>query len=381
MVPGAPDASDGERPRRALLWWGIGAVVAIVASVLIAASLIKVGYVVISPGRAYPTNDRVSLGGGQQPFTPGGVIDFVTVSEKVDVTALEKVIAERDPDAQVSPAKQELGGRSPKEDAALNLLLMRSSKDTAAFVALSKIGYAVPTESLGAVVTEISPGSPASAAGLLPGDSITAIDGAAIASSQALRDAVAAHRSGDHVTFTVMQAQGDPRAVAVALADKPDSAGVGFLGVGTTDLVIPDLPFPVTLRTDDVGGPSAGLAFTLAIIDLLTPGELTGGGAVAVTGTISADGTVGPIGGIEQKVVTVERSDDHPQLFLVPADNNCGQPNGSCNFSDASRKAGGKLKVVAVKTLDDALTAMAQLGGNGLALGTPGAAVSDSSPS
>ncbi len=141
----------------------------------------------------------------------------------------------------------------------------------------------------------------------------------------------------------------------------------------TTDLVIPELPFPVTLRTDDVGGPSAGLAFTLAIMDLLTPGELTGSQPVAVTGTMGSDGKVGAIGGIEQKVVAVERSSEHPKVFLVPADDRCGQDGGSCNYSDAVRKAAGKLTIVPVTTLDDALAALANVGGNGLALGTPGA--------
>lgn len=381
MVPGPPPAPAGGRRRPALLWWALGSVVAVIAATLIGASLIRVDYVVVSPGKAYATNDRVSLGDGQQAYPPGGVIDFVTVSEKVEPTALEKFIADHDPDADVSPAQQQLGDRSPKQDAALNLLLMRSSKDTAAYVALTKLGYTVATETIGAVITDVSPSSPAERAGLLPGDSVTAVDGTAVAGSQALRDAIGAHKPGDQLTITIKPTQGDPRSASVVLAQKPDNAGVGFLGVGTTDLVIPKLPFAVNLRTDDVGGPSAGLAFTLAIIDLLTPGELTGGGVVAVTGTISSDGKVGAIGGIEQKVVTVERSKDKPRLFLVPADENCGQAGGSCNYTDASRKAGDKLKVVPVSTLDDALAALAQLGGNGTALGTPGAALSDSSPS
>jgi PDZ domain-containing protein len=294
---------------------------------------------------------------------------------------LDKLIADRDPDADVSPVQQQLGDRSPKQDEALNLLYMRSSKDTAAYVALTKLGYPVTTETVGAVITDISAGSPASTAGLLPGDSITAIDGTSIAGSQALRDAIGTHKPGDTVAFTVKPASGDPHSVSAVLADHPDKPGVGFLGVATQDFVIPNLPFAVNLRTDDVGGPSAGLAFTLAIIDLLTPGELTGGNVVAVTGTIGSDGKVGAIGGIEQKVVTVKHSSDHPKVFLVPADERCGQPDGSCNYTDAKRKAGSSLTVVPVATLDDALTALASLGGNGLALGQPGAALSDSSPS
>jgi len=379
MVPGPLPPPVERRRASTLVWWALGSLVAVLAVTLVAASLVKVPYVVISPGTAYATNDRVTIGGGQQVYPPSGTIDFVTVNEKTEVSALERFIADRDPDAVVSPAKNELGTRSPKQDAALNLLLMRSSKDSAALVALTKLGYPVTLESLGAVITDISPDSPAARAGLLPGDSIDAVDGVKVTSSQALRDDLGARHPGDGVTLRIHQAQGDPRDVAVTLAEHPQRPGAGFVGVSTQDLAIPQLPFPVAVRSDDVGGPSAGLAFTLAIIDALTPGELTGGGLVAVTGTMGPDGTVGPIGGIEQKVVTVERA--HAQIFVVPADDHCGEATGSCNYTDAKRKAGDRLNVVPVATLDEALAALAQLGGNGTALGTPGAPVSVSSPS
>jgi len=107
----------------------------------------------------------------------------------------------------------------------------------------------------------------------------------------------------------------------------------------------------VSIDTGDVGGPSAGLAFTLAIIDDLTPGDLTGGAKVAVTGTISGDGTVGPVGGTGQKAAAV-RAKGY-DVFLVP----------SADY-EAARQHAGDVDVIAVDTLDDALAALAALGGN-----------------
>jgi PDZ domain-containing protein len=113
-----------------------------------------------------------------------------------------------------------------------------------------------------------------------------------------------------------------------------------------------DYPFEVKIETDRVGGPSAGLAFTLALIDELTPGELTGGRNVAVTGTIDVDGTVGDVGGVVQKTAAVRRA--HATLFLVPPG----------EYPEARKHAGKHLKVVQVTTLTDALAALRANGGD-----------------
>jgi PDZ domain-containing protein len=113
-----------------------------------------------------------------------------------------------------------------------------------------------------------------------------------------------------------------------------------------------DYTFPVQIdiNTQRVGGPSAGLAFALAIIDDLTPGSLTGGKRVAVTGTISPDGKVGPVGGVQQKAITAKTND--VQLMLVP----------KSEVKDAKAGA-GDVRVVGVDTIDEALRALEQVGG------------------
>ena len=113
-----------------------------------------------------------------------------------------------------------------------------------------------------------------------------------------------------------------------------------------------DYPFDVKIDTSGIGGPSAGLAFTLALIDDLTPGELTGGRDVAVTGTIDVNGTVGEVGGVVQKTAAVRKA--KATLFLVPPG----------EYADAAKHAGKHLKVVKVSTLKDALAALGANGGD-----------------
>jgi PDZ domain-containing protein len=119
-----------------------------------------------------------------------------------------------------------------------------------------------------------------------------------------------------------------------------------------------DAPFTVDIDSEQIGGPSAGLAFTLEVLDRLTAGDLTGGHRIAATGTIELDGTVGRVGGVRQKTASVLAGGY--DLFLVP----------KAEEQEARARAGSKLKVVGVATLDDALQALASFGGNGLALGT-----------
>ncbi len=116
-------------------------------------------------------------------------------------------------------------------------------------------------------------------------------------------------------------------------------------------LVDVDFPLDITIDTGDVGGPSAGLAFALAIIDDLTPGDLTGGADVAVTGTIAGDGTVGEVGGTGQKAAAARGAG--ASLFLVP----------TADYQDALDHAGDDLEVVAVDSLDEALAALRDIGG------------------
>jgi len=145
----------------------------------------------------------------------------------------------------------------------------------------------------------------------------------------------------------------EPRTVQAELATNPET-GKAQLGVSLEDR--PDYVFPVQVDIDSgqVGGPSAGLAFTLAILDRLTPGSLTGDQRVAVTGTIALDGAVGPVGGVVQK--TEAAISAGAELFLVPPD----------ELADATEAARGRLVVRQVSTLDEALAILEERGGEGI---------------
>jgi PDZ domain-containing protein len=162
-----------------------------------------------------------------------------------------------------------------------------------------------------------------------------------------VRPLVQAHQPADTVRFTV-ERDGKTRDVSVRLGERD---GVGYVGIATQSFTDSSFPVDIEIDTARVSGPSAGLAFTLAIIDDMTPGELTGGARVAITGSIQPDGSVGVVGGVEQKAVTAR--EDGARLMLVPV-----------GEARAARAHAGSMKVVAVRTVDDALAALEANGGD-----------------
>lgn len=187
---------------------------------------------------------------------------------------------------------------------------MTTSQDVAKAVALREAGYDVETA---VTVREVDEEGPAQGE-LLVGDTLQAVDGEQIQAPEDVVAAVESHQPGDPVTFTVGR-NGKQLEVRVAPEEVDGEPRVGIS-------VAPgfDFPFEVNLRiSEQIGGPSAGLMFGLAIYDTLTSGPLTDGEVIAGTGALAPDGTVGPIGGIEQKIAGAEEAG--AELFLVPAEN------------------------------------------------------------
>ncbi|HET9442128.1 MAG TPA: S16 family serine protease, partial [Acidimicrobiales bacterium] len=195
---------------------------------------------------------------------------------------------------------------------------------------------------------------------LQPGDVIKAIDGRPVNLVSDATTIISSHQPGDELVIDVTQPDGtEPRQVRVPVAADPEQGGKTVLGVFLRSFKRDfDLPFDVDINSGNIGGPSAGLAFTLGIIDALTPGELTGGNKVAVTGTIEMDGSVGDVGGVAQKTSAVKAAG--ATVFLVPAG----------EYEVARQRAGAGLKVVKVTTLQEALDALGSLGGDLTALGS-----------
>lgn len=232
-------------------------------------------------------------------------------------------------------------GQTQDEVRESNKADFEQSERSAERAALGYLGY--PTVALVDSVSEDG-----AAGGLLePGDRIVAVDGASVSTGAEVVDALAGRRPGDSVTIAYARGGGDGQEgeVAVVLGAHPDDPGRGALGVlvGTE----PVADFTVTFNLADVGGPSAGLMFALALVDKLSPGELNGGRFVAGTGTIDASGKVGPIGGIRYKTVAAREAG--ATEFLVP----------SANCPEAARHAPDGLTLLKVDTLAQAVDAMA----------------------
>jgi PDZ domain-containing protein len=156
-------------------------------------------------------------------------------------------------------------------------------------------------------------------------------------------------------TFRTMASTAEP--------GKPSRALVGFIAHDTYSV---ELPFRATIDTDAIGGPSAGLAFTLTLIDRLSAGSLAGGQRVAVTGTIQDDGSVGPIGGLRQKVAAVRQSG--VRVFIVPK---AQGEDGVDGLAEAREAAGDDVEIIPVATLEEALEALARRGGTPLSVARP----------
>jgi PDZ domain-containing protein len=315
---------------------------------------LKVPYFALLPGSAREVDGLIQID-GTTAYPSEGRVMYTTVTVRGPLSVWEYLWFGRDPDAEVVPEEAILGGRDRDENRQYNLQLMDNSKQVAVAVALAELGYDV-TDSTGVLVAAVVPDAPADGT-LEPGDVILAIDGVKVLEAADLVDLLGATRPGDTVVLTVERhLTGEVVDVDVELAEHPEGSA-GFLGIGpTTRIEFGPLPFDVIIDTGDVGGPSAGLAFTLGLLDDLTPGELTGGQRVAVTGSINIDGTVGPVGGVPQKAAAVR--DSGIGVFLVPA------ALGDEVLDKVRARAGSDLRVVPVDDVGGAIEALSALGGD-----------------
>jgi Lon-like protease len=358
---GAPDAPiDRERRSRQWLWIPAGLLTVVGVAVGLA-FLIKVPYYAFSAGSLYQTQEMI-LVEGPPTFPPDGDVLLTTISVSQDrLSAFEAFVGWLDPTVSVYEEKSIIGDADRETVREFNLQQMTSSQDVATYVALDRLGYDVSISGTGAAVVGIAPGS--AAEGVLElGDTIVSLDGAAVDVPSDLVGAIGDQAPGDEVDLAVEPFEGgEPETVTVVLGARDDDPAAPLLGVEVRPrdgaLVYPD---GIQVEFDDrgIGGPSAGLAFTLTLVDMLTPGDLTGGHEVAATGTMDIDGRVGPIGGIEQKAVTVKRAG--VEVFLIPAGLNPAE------LDAARRQAGDDVELIEVATLDDALAALEGLGGDPL---------------
>ena len=220
---------------------------------------------------------------------------------------------------------------------------MTQSQRDAVTAALLELGYKPVTQKV--IVGDVTSGLPAEKV-LQSGDVIDTIDGKAVTTVDKLHELINARPVGSRLSIGISR-DGKARTVQITTVRSQDGSNRPLVGI-TPDLTATfgKINVKIGLDPSQVGGPSAGLAFTLGIIDKLTPGSLTGGRTVAGTGTINAFGIVGPIGGIQQKIAAAAKA--HASVFLAPA--------SEC--ADARAAAPKSLTVVKVDTLKTAVDAL-----------------------
>jgi len=220
---------------------------------------------------------------------------------------------------------------------------MSRSQQIAVAVALRELDYDVEATPTGAEVALVLPDSPADGK-LQPGDVIVGARGERVRSPEELRDVMEGHSPGDPVELEVRRA-GRIRTIEVGTRADPDDAGRAVVGVLVEPAADIELPLDIKINAGDVGGPSAGLAFALDVVDELGR-DVDRGRRIAATGELDLEGNVGAIGGIEQKAAGARLV--HADVFVVPDD----------NAAEARQYADG-LEVVAVSTFAEALAALA----------------------
>lgn len=324
-----------------------------------------------TPASAQPVDDRIVFGDLNdlaQRFPPDGDVFFVTVTEPSQ-SVLSWFAGRDEPAIQFLTTEEKFGVQTPQQRRRFALESMRSSEQVAQFVALQRVGYEVSLEPGDVLIqdfvcleanedgSECITWSPSDDV-LDPGDRILEVDGEPVDGVEDLGRILAGLEPGDIVPMRIDRPEAGELDVDVELTvspTEPDRTIVGFFPFDTRRV---QLPFELDIDTGSIGGPSAGLAFTLTLIDELTEGELTGGRDVAVTGTIELDGSVGAIGGLRQKASAVAQSG--VDVFIVPA------AQGEEDIAAAREAGGDGLEIITVATLDEALEVLERLGGDPL---------------
>ena len=320
-----------------------GVVVAVAAFALWA---IPTDSYIYLPNKVHPVAPLVDVEGGRDPRSGGGIY-FVDVLVR-KATLVERVWPSIRTGATVVPADAvRPPGQSDEERRRGELAEMERSQEVAAAVALRELGYDVVARPAGARIEFVDPDAPAAKA-LEVGDVVVAADGTPVKVPGALRRLVSSGAVGRELRLTLRR-DGERRTVSVrTIRSAEGRAIIGVIVSQAADIRFPARAPDVDIDVQGVGGPSAGLAFALDVLEELGR-DVDRGNRVAVTGTIELDGSVGEIGGIKQKTIGVERAGI--SVFVVPAGDNARE----------ARRHADDVRIVAVETFQQALRALATL--------------------
>ncbi len=323
----------------------VGFVVSV--GLLLAGLLVPIPYVSLGPGPTYDTlgsveDVQVVSVDGAPTYPVTGQLRMTTVSVNDEITlfgALGLWVSGR---YALAPREDYFQpGQTEEQIEQENTKMFQDSQSNAEIAALRYLKYPMKV-----IAQQITSGSPADKV-LVPGDQLVEVNGKRVAAAADVRGALAGTAPGQQVAITYKR-DGQEKQATITLAKATDfgekERPEGFIGLGATER--PDVNFKTNIRLENVGGPSAGLMFALAIIDRLTPRDLAGGQTIAGTGEIDEVGNVGRIGGIPFKMVAAKEAG--VSTFLVP--------EGNC--AEAKENAPEGLRLVKVSTLDSAVQAL-----------------------
>jgi Lon-like protease len=327
----------------------------------------------LTPGNATPVAPLVTIKGDVTTNPHPSKIMLVDVYES-SLSVWQWITMHFQSHVQLVPAAELVEpGVSTSELSAQGFLEMSDAKQAAEVAAFRALGWHVPATPTGAVVTAVVSPSPASRANITVGDEVVGINGTAIHSGCQLVSYVHDLAPGTAVTLhlskvkissigslsyfadstvhvTTGSVPADDATSACPGVSGPDKS---FLGIGLENGYHYTLPAKVNIDTANIGGPSAGLAMTLTLINKLSHGSLTGGHILAATGTMSTNGQVGAVGGVEEKAVAAYNA--HAKYFIVP------DGDGDVDAARAAKEPG--LTILPVTSLKQALKDLRKLGG------------------
>ncbi|MEO7369420.1 MAG: S16 family serine protease [Ilumatobacteraceae bacterium] len=322
----------------------------------------------VVPADAQPVEPRLSID-GPTTYDSHGQVLFVTVRTP-ELTMLEWWVGRNNGAVDPKSYSDLYATETPQQQTTRGQRDMRTAKETAEFVALQRLGFDAKLTP-GDVVIDSLVCLKASADGrtcvqfapsdelLDPGDQLSKVDGVSLSTVDDLAPILAKHKPGDKVQVEY-ERDGKAGSGEIELIDSPESPGrtiIGFLPSDTAKISLPS-DVKVNIDTESIGGPSAGLAFTVTMIDQLSKGDLLGGKRIAITGTIDINAKVGAIGGLTSKASAVMQSG--AKYFLVPTN------QGPTDIANARKVVGDAVEIIPVATLDEALAALRRIGGDAL---------------
>lgn len=315
----------------------------IVITLGLVGAFVPVPFVALGPGPTYDTlgavdKTQIVQVEGTQTYPTSGQLRMTTVSLKREVTLFGAFGLWVSGRYALAPREEYIRPGQTEDDVQKqNVKMFQDSQSDAETAALRHL-----KKPMKVVVAEVTSGAPADKI-IEPGDRLLTVNGTTVAQQEQVVTAIENTRPGQTIEVT-LQRNGENKTVSIPLGKAPDDRVQGFMGIKGVDR--PDVPFKTTIHLQDVGGPSAGLIFSLAIVDRLTADDLAGGQPIAGTGEIDVNGNVRPIGGIGFKLVGA--AEDGAKTFLVPA----------ANCAEAKADPPPGLQLIKVETLDGAIQAL-----------------------